>query len=218
MTRPGEPAASALRVTGSSRRSGRAGVGGHHMGIASRPELRRRCLRARAGLCGARSRHQQLPPPDRAPDRRELPRHRRVLPHHPARRGHLGDRPHQRSGHRPRGRRARHLPRQDAQPRRHPRAADRDRGLPRCGQRQRVPRPHRRGGRPRTRDHRPRNRGDARRHRLHAAGRSAGRGRGAVRHRRRLLGNRPARPLRADAGAARRCRRSGAGPRCRSAW
>ena len=65
------------------------------------------------------------------------------------------------------------LPRQDAQPRRHPRAPDRDRGLPRGRERRRVPRPHRRGGRPRARDHRPRDRGDAGRHRLHAADRSA---------------------------------------------
>ena len=40
-----------------------------------------------------------------------------------------------------------HLPRQDAQSRRDAGAADRDRGLPRRGQRRRIPCPHRRGGR-----------------------------------------------------------------------
>ena len=53
-------------------------------------------------------------------------------------------------------------------------------------------------GRHRARDRRPRDRGAARRHRLHAAGRSGGRGRDPVRHRRRLLGAGAARPLRAD--------------------
>ena len=58
-------------------------------------------------------------------------------------------------------------------------------------------RAHRRGGRARARDHRPRDRGEAGGHRLHAADRSAGRRRGPVRHRRRLVG----------AGAARAARR-----------
>ena len=52
-------------------------------------------------------------------------------------------RPPQRRGDRARGRGARDLPRQDAQPRRHARAADRDRGLPLGGQRRRIPRPRR---------------------------------------------------------------------------
>ena len=105
-----------------------------------------------------------------------------------------------------------------AQPRRHPRAADRDRGLPRGRQRRRVPRPHRRRGRARARDHRPRDRGRARRHRLHAAVRSAGRRRDPVRHRRRLLRDRAARALGCRCGAGRRCRRSRPGCRCRSGW
>ena len=155
----------------------------------------------RADLCGARPRHQQLPAAGRAPDRRQLPRDRCVLPHHPAGRGRIGIRPHQRSGHQPRRRCARHLPRQDAQPRRDAGAPDRHRGLPRGGERRRVSCAHRRAGRARARDHRPRDRGDARRDRLHAAGRSAGRRRDPVRHRRRLLGDRPARSL--AAGAAR---------------
>ena len=88
-----------------------------------------------------------------------------------------------------------------AQPRRHARAADRDRGLPRGRERRRVPRPRRRGGRPRARDHRPRDRGRARRHRLHAADRSGRRRRHPVRYRRRLLRAGAARAL--GAGAAR---------------
>ena len=73
-------------------------------------------------------------------------------------------------------------------------------------------------GRHRARDRRPRDRGAARRHRLHAAGRSAGRGRHPVRHRRRLVRAGAARALRCRRGTARRIRRSRAGPRCRSAW
>ena len=72
----------------------------------------------------------------------------------------------------PRGRRARHLPRQDAQSRRDAGAADRDRGVPRSGERRRIPCAHRRGGRTRARNHRPRDRSDAGGHRLHAADRS----------------------------------------------
>ena len=87
------------------------------------------------------------------------------------------------------------LPRQDEEPRRHPRAPDRDRGLPRGGERRRIPRPHRRGGRARARDHRPRDRGRACRHRLHAADRSRCRRRDPVRHRRRLVRTGAARPL-----------------------
>ena len=63
----------------------------------------------------------------------------------------------------------------------------------------RFPAPRARRGRHRARDRRPRDRGAARRDRLHAAGRSAGRGRHPVRYRRRLLGAGPARPLAADA-------------------
>ena len=47
---------------------------------------------ALAELCGARSRHQQLPAADRAPCRRRLSRRRRLFAHRPARRGAGGDR------------------------------------------------------------------------------------------------------------------------------
>ena len=94
-------------------------------------------------LCRARSRHQQLPPAGGAPDRRRLPRRRRLLAHRPPRRGRVGVRPPQRGGDRAHHRGARHLPRQDAQPRRHARPADRHRGLPRGRERRRVPRPRR---------------------------------------------------------------------------
>ncbi len=152
-------------------------------------------------LRGARPRHQQLPAAGGAPDRRQLPGRRCLLPHHPARRRGVGLRPHQRCGDLARGRRARHLPRQDDQPRRHAGAPDRDRGLPHGRERRRVPRPHCRGGRARARDHRPRDRGRARRHRLHPVVRSGRRGRDPVRYRRRLLRAGAARAL--GAGAAR---------------
>ena len=151
-------------------------------------------------LCRARSRHQQLPAAGRAPDRRQLPRHRRVLPHHPAR-----ARASRRSGRISDAAIARAVEAlaicRDKMRNRGvtPRAADRDRSLPRRRERRRIPRPHRRGGRARARNHRPRDRGAAGRHRLHAADRSAGRRRDPVRHRRRLLGAGPARPLAADA-------------------
>ena len=45
-----------------------------------------------------------------------------------------------------------------------------------------------------------------------------GRRRDPVRHRRRLVGDRPARSVARRRGAGRRCRRSRPGPRCRSAW
>ena len=116
-----------------------------------------------------------------------------------------------------RGRRAARLPRQDAQPRRHPLAPDRDRGLPLGRQRPRFPGAHPQRGRHRAGDRRSRDRGAARRHRLHAAGRSGGRGRDPVRHRRRLLRARSARPLLAHASTARRIPRSRPGSRSRSA-
>ena len=116
------------------RSSAPGGVGGHPTGIRVMT-ARRAAPSVRSDLCRARSRHQQLPAAGRAPDRRQLPRHRRVLPHHPARRGRLDVRPYQRGGDRACGRGARGLPRQDAQPRRDARATDRDRGLPRRGER-----------------------------------------------------------------------------------
>ena len=82
----------------------------------------------------------------------------------------------------------------------------------------RVPRAHPQRGRHRARDRRPRDRGAARRHRLHAAGRSGGRGRHPVRHRRRLVanwcGSAAASPTPARPAAS---RRSTPGSRCRSA-
>ena len=71
--------------------------------------------------------------------------------------------------------------------------------------------------RARPRDHRPRDRGAARRFRLRLAGRARHRRRRAVRHRRRLVGNRADRRL---AASARRAlpTTSSPGPRCRSAW
>ena len=58
-------------------------------------------------LCGAGPRHQQLPASDRLSDQRRLSRGRFLLAHHPARRGRLGDRLHQRGRDRARHRRAR---------------------------------------------------------------------------------------------------------------
>ena len=118
---------------------------------------------------------------------------------------------HQRRGDRARGRCARHLPRQDAQPRRHAGAADRDRGLPRGRERRRVPRPRRArrsGSSSRSSTARPRPR-------LAATGCTPlvdprRRGRDPVRYRRRLLRARAARALGAGRSAGRRCRRSSA--------
>ena len=104
-------------------------------------------------------------------------------------------RAHQRRRDRARGRGAGDLPRQDDEPRRHPRAADRHRSLPRGGERRRIPGPHHGGSRARSRDHRPRDRGRACRHRLHAAARSRCRRRDPVRHRRRFVGAGAARPV-----------------------
>ena len=81
----------------------------------------------------------------------------------------------------------------------------------------RIPRARPQRGRHRAGDRRPRDRGAARRHRLHAAGRSGGRRRDPVRHRRRLVGTGAARPLRRQLGTARRIPRSTPGFRCRSA-
>ena len=72
-------------------------------------------------------------------DPRRLPGDRRVLAHHPARRRHHQLRPPERARDPARGRRLARLPRQDAQPRRHPLAPDRDRGLPLGRQRPRFP-------------------------------------------------------------------------------
>ena len=95
----------------------------------------------RPDLCRARSRHQQLPAAGGARDPRQLPRHRCVLAHHPAGRGRHRLGPAERSGDRARGRGVARVPQQDAQPRRHPRAADRDRSVPRGRERRRFPRP-----------------------------------------------------------------------------
>ena len=96
----------------------------HPVGGRRQPRL------SASGLRGARSRHQQLPSAGRAPDPRRFSRHRRIFAHHPPRRGHGGVGPARRGRDRPRDRGAVDLPRQDAQPRRYARAADRDRGLP----------------------------------------------------------------------------------------
>ena len=89
-------------------------------------------FRAAAGdLCGARSRHQQLPPADRAADRERLPRRRCVLAHHSPRRGPCRLAPHQRGGDCARGRCAPGLSRQDARAPGRARAAHCHRGLPR---------------------------------------------------------------------------------------
>jgi len=154
---PGGPAASTLPVTG--RSGAPAGVGGRY--TAFRAANATATLTAARSM-GARSRHQQLPASGRAAVRRRLPCHRRILAHHPAGRGDIGVRTPQRRRHRACRRGARHLPRQDEEPRRHARAADRDRSLPGRGQRRGVPRPRRAGGRARARGHRPGDRGRAR--------------------------------------------------------
>ena len=124
----------------------------------------------------------------------------------------------QRSRDRPRHRGARRLSRQDAQPRRHPRPADRHRSVSRGRQWRRVPRPRDARGRARSRDRRPRDRGRAGRDRLHAADRSRGARRHPVRHRRRLVRTGAARPVASRADAVRPSPGSRAGCRCRSAW
>ena len=76
------------------------------------------------------------------PTARRLSRRRRILPHHPARRGRLGLRPHQRRrDRRARSRRSRVC--RDKMRNRgvDARAADRDRGLPRGRERRRIPAP-----------------------------------------------------------------------------
>ncbi len=61
-------------------------------------------------LCGARPRHQQLPPAGRTPDPRRLSRDRRLLAHLPARRRGRSDRTALRGGHGPRHRCLESLP------------------------------------------------------------------------------------------------------------
>src|SRR3984957_17363090 len=170
------------------------------------PEWRRpgRGERAAHHLCGARSRHQQLPPAGGAAGRPRLSRHRRVLAHHPAGRGHLGLGPHQRGCDRARRIGAQRVPRQDAPSPCRPRPPDRDRGVPRGRERRRVPRPHPERGRPRSRDHRPQDRSRARGDRLHAADRSRDAGRHPVRYRRRIVRAGKARTLRAHPARPRR--------------
>ena len=211
------------RATGAStpRVIGRRGGGPVGSAIAIWPSAPRAAAadaRAASDLCGARSRHQQLPAADRASDRRRLSRHRRVLAHRPARRGRLAPRAASARRRSTRAIEALAICRDKMQqPRRHPRAADRDRGLPRGRERRRVPRPRRRRGRARARDRRPRDRGEARRDRLHAADRSERRRRRPVRHRRRLVRDRSGSIAPDRRGADRRCRRSAPGSRCRSA-
>ncbi len=168
-------------------------------------------------LCGARSRHQQLPPVDRAADRRRLSRRRCIFPHHPPRRGAGRQPPHQRGGDRARGRGAAGLPRQDARARGCARAAHCDRGLPR--RRERAKRsapasPRKRASNWRSSIRRPR-RGwrrpaapscSIRRRRASSCSISAA-------ARRNWCGSAGAAP----AAAGRRCRTSSAGRRCRSA-
>ena len=77
------------------------------------------------------------------------------------------------------------------------RAADRDAGLPDRGERRGVPRPRARRGRARARDRRPAHRGAARRRGLLLAARPGGARRRALRYRRRLVGDRLARPAQA---------------------
>ncbi len=160
--------------------------------------------RRRGDLCGARPRHQQLPALDRAAHFRRLSRRRRVLPHHPARRGHRRVAPHQRCGDRARGRSAAGVPRQDAGAWRHAGEADRHRGLPGGGERRGVPQPRRRAGGDRARDHRFRDRSAACGDRLHRIIRSRGLGRHPVRYRRRLVRTGASRPPRCGPARAAR--------------
>ena len=148
-TRPGRPA-SAPCLTG-TRVTGLGGAGGRPIGIRAAIAAEA----ARVGwTCPVRPMRRSISAPTiagcwwRAPTARRLPRRRCLLPHHPAGRG----------DHRPRAGSAmpaieravealRDLPRQDAQPRRHAGAADRDRSLPRGGQRRRFSGPRARRGR-----------------------------------------------------------------------
>ena len=133
-----------------------------------------------------RSRHQQLPPARRAPDRRRLHRHRRLLARRPARRGHGDQRQDRRRRDGPRGRRAFGLRREIEAPPRQPRPLGRDRGLPPRGQRP----PFRRAGAARDRhlprDHRARGGSAARHARLPPPARARRRPGPDLRHRRRL--------------------------------
>ena len=138
-------------------------------------------------LCRARSRHQQLPASGGAPDRRGLPRRRRVFPHRPAWRGHLGVRPLERAAI-ARAIAALAICRNKMKNKGVTRARLIATEACRAAQNgARVSRPCRRGIGSRARGHRSRNRSAARRHRLHAVDRSAGRRRRPVRYRRRFV-------------------------------
>ena len=210
-TRPGRPA-SAPSLIGRPERH-RRGRRSPYRSSASRRRGRVGCVRS--DLCRARSRHQQLPAAGGARDPRRLPRHRCVLAHHPARRGRHRVRPAERGGDRARGRGAAGLPQQDPQPRRHPGAADRDRGLPRGRERHRIPGARARRGRHRARDRRSRDRGAARRDRLHAAGRSGIRAASSCSTSAAARRNWSGSAVRRRPAAARRIPRSRPGSRCR---
>ncbi len=183
MTRSGKPGASTPRMTG-NRRGGLRGVGGHLMapGIATvlparaaRP-MPRSISAPTIAACWSRARPATASGSStRSPASSAWARAISAS-------GRISD-----AAIDARGRGARHLPRQDEEPRGHARAADRHRSLPDRGEWRRVPRPHRGGSRARTRDRRSRDRGGAGRHRMHAADGSRRRGRDPVRHRRRLL-------------------------------
>ena len=119
-----------------------------------------------------------------------LSRHRRVFAHRSARRRPVAYRAAVRGGDRAHHGGPESLPRQDARARRHPRAAGGDRSLPRRRQRRAVPARSARSPRTSSGDRRPRDRGLFGRGRLRRTHRRRRRGDGAVRHRRRLLGNR----------------------------
>ncbi len=167
----------------------------------------------RGDLRGPRSRHQQLPPPDRPPDRGRVPGGGRLFAHRPPRRGVVADRAARRRRDRADPRRPAHLPGQDGRARRHPRPQHRDRSLPRGRQRPGVRRQGARRDRRRARDRRPRDRGPSRRRRRRRPRRPRGQVDRDVRHRRRLVGNHLARGRSALAPAP--C--AGLGIRCGSA-
>ena len=126
-----------------------------------------------AGVCRARSRHQQLPPAGRrAGPAWPVPRHRRLFQDRAAGGGADFDRPAGRAGHGPRRRGAEGLRRQARRPAAQAGEADRHRSLPRRRKRRRVPGAGRDGGRADARDHRPPHRGAAGGLRLRLAGRA----------------------------------------------
>ena len=166
-----------------AREPARVGCGG----LPAAPAQNLRWASANRRLCRARPRHQQLPAADRLSDRRRVSRGRFLLAHHPARRGHLGDRLHQRGRDRARDRGALDLPRQDRSARKAKRlrliATEACRA---AVERRRFPRPRRGRDRHPARGDRPRDRGGARGDRLLAAARSERPRRDPVRHRRRF--------------------------------